>query len=79
MSYRAPLRLVSVRVPFIVLVLSGACSVSAPWRLSRGAMTSPYHQRQIFECAEEWKRTIAQAIGDIWNVIRRPFLLWRRI
>jgi hypothetical protein len=77
MVYRAPV-LVSVRVPFLVLVLSGACSISGAWRLSRGALTSPYHQKQILECVELWEWTVARAIGNIWNVVRLPFAPWRR-
>jgi hypothetical protein len=78
MTYRAPSQLVSVRVPFIVLVLSGACSISAAWRLSRGAMTSPYYQKQILECVEEWESTVVRAIGNIRNAVRLHFALWRR-
>jgi hypothetical protein len=76
--YRAPLRLVSVRVPFTVLVLSGACSVNAAWRLSRGAMTTPYYQKQILDCAEEWERDVVRLIGNIWNAVRAAFAQWRR-
>jgi hypothetical protein len=75
LMYRAP-QLVSVRAPFMVLVLSGACSVNAAWRLSRGAMTSPYYQKQILERAEEWQRNVVQSIGNIWNVVRLPFTQW---
>jgi len=78
MIYRAPVQFASVRVPFVVLVLSGACSVHAAWRLSRGAMTSPYYQKQILERAEEWQRNVVQSIGNIWNVVRLPFMQWRR-
>jgi hypothetical protein len=77
MVYRAPV-LVAVRVPFIVLVLSGACSISAAWRLSCGALTTPYYQKQILECAEEWEWTVSRVIGNIWNMIRLPFAGWRR-
>lgn len=78
MIYRAPVQFVSVRVPFVVLVLSGACSINTAWRLSRGAMTSPYYQKQILECAEEWQRNVVQSIGNIWNVVWLPFTQWRR-
>ena len=78
MIYQAPVRFVSVRVSFVVLVLSGACSVNAAWRLSRGAMTSPYYQKQILERAEEWQRSVVQSVGNIWNMVRLPFTQWRR-
>jgi hypothetical protein len=75
MIYRAPVQFVSVRVPFVVLVLSGACSVGTAWRLSRGAMTSPYYQKQILECADEWQRNVVQSIRNIWNLISRMLRL----
>ncbi len=62
MLYRPPLRLVSVRVPFLVLVLSGACSISAAWRLCRGALTTPYYQKQILECVEDWNNKVARSV-----------------
>lgn len=78
MTHRVPLQLVSVRVRFIVLVLSGACGIRAAWRLSRGAMTSPYYQKQILACAEEWEWTVVRAIGNLRNAVRLPLALWRR-
>lgn len=65
MVYQSPLKLVSIRVPFVVLVLSGACSVSAAWRLRRGALTTPYYQRQILECVENWNNKVARSIDRI--------------
>jgi len=62
MLYRSPLRLVSVRVPFLVLVLSGACSISAAWRLRCGALTTPYYQKQILECVEDWNNKVARSV-----------------
>jgi len=62
MLYRSPLRLVSVRVPFLVLVLSGACSISAAWRLHCGALTTPYYQKQILECVEDWNNKVARVV-----------------
>jgi hypothetical protein len=62
MLYRPPLRLVSVRVPFLVLVLSGACSISAAWRLRCGALTTPYYQTQILECVEDWNNKVARVV-----------------
>ena len=79
MAYRAPLHLVSVRVPFLVLVFSRACSVSAAWRLSRGALTSPYYQRQILDRVEEWNRMVDRAVVSLSELTRLPFGLLRRI
>ena len=62
MVYQSPLRLVSVRVPFIVLVLSGACSIGAAWRLCRGALTTPYYQKQILKCVEDWNNKVARSV-----------------
>lgn len=65
MIYQSPLRLVSVRVPFVVLVLSRACGISAAWRLRRGALTTPYYQKQILECVEHWNNKVARLAGRI--------------
>ncbi len=69
---------VPVRVPFAVLVLSGACSMKVAWNLSRGAMTSPLHQNRILERVEEWERTIDRGFGNIWDAITLPFALWKK-
>ncbi len=45
----APKWAVAVRVPFVTLVLSRACSVREAWLLSHGALTSPLHQDCILE------------------------------
>jgi len=80
MIYRAPLQLVSVRVPFLVLVLSGACDIGGAWRLSRGALTTPYCQKQILECVENLRNTVARAIRNIRNAVGldSPHWHWRR-
>jgi hypothetical protein len=72
-------RVVPVRVPFPVLILSGACSVKSAWLLSRGAMVSPFHQNQIHERVAEWERKVDRALGNIWDAITLPFALWRRV
>ena len=76
MVYQSPLRLVSVRVPFIVLVLSGACSVGAAWRLCRGALTTPYYQKQILECVEHWNNKVARSIRRMRKLVAAYLPPW---
>lgn len=76
MVYQSPLRLVSVRIPFMVLVLSGACSISAAWRLHRGALTTPYYQKQILECVEDWNNEVRRTVGRIRKLAATYFAPW---
>jgi hypothetical protein len=76
MLYQPPFRLVSVRVPFLVLVLSGACSISAAWRLWRGALTTPYYEKQILECVEDWNNKVRRAVGRMRKLAAMCFAPW---
>ncbi|MGI9072480.1 MAG: hypothetical protein ACR2JB_14460 [Bryobacteraceae bacterium] len=73
---RAPHWAVPVKLPFATLVLSGACPPKKAWRLSRGALVSPFHQSVILNDVREWR--IGQAIRKqfVLDVITLPFALW---
>src|SRR5438309_2909516 len=51
----APCWAVPVRVPFLVLVLSGACDFKTAWLLSRGALVSPLDQKNILQKVRSWR------------------------
>jgi hypothetical protein len=75
----APNWAVPVKLSFATLVLSGACPPIQAWRLSRGALVSPFQQSLILCRVREWR--IRQAIRKqfVADVITLPFaLLWIR-
>jgi hypothetical protein len=50
---------VPVRIPFVILIFSGACSIKGAWRLSRCALALPLHQKR-----NAWLLWIFVEIGE---------------
>ncbi len=75
----APRWAVQVRVPVIILVLSGACPIKTAWLLSRGARTSPFRQGLILDRVRQWNLKVDRTLGNIWDVLTLPFALWRNV
>jgi len=69
----APRWAVPVRIPFVVLVLSGACTIKTAWLFSHGALTSPLNQHRILERVQESRRKRDRASGNIRDAIALPF------
>lgn len=69
---------VPVRVPFLTLVLSGACSVRVAWLLSHGALTTPLLQSCMLNRVRDWRQLRERFFGNIWDAIRIPFVFWKQ-
>lgn len=66
---------VPVRVPFLTLVLSRACSIRVAWLLSRGALTTPYRQSCILHKVCDWRQKRERFFGNIWDALTLPCML----
>jgi len=75
----APRWAVQVRVPFTLLVLSGARPIKTAWLLSRGAQTSPFQQGLILDRVHLWDLKVDRTLGSIWDALTLPFALWRNV
>lgn len=69
---------VPVRVPFLILVLSGACSIRVAWLLSHGALTTPYRQSCLLDRVRDWRQQRERFFGNIWDALSLPLFLWKR-
>jgi hypothetical protein len=69
----------AVPVPVMTLVLAGACDFKTAWRLSHGARLSPFHQNCILQRVLDWRLKRDRALGNAWDVVRLPFLLWKNV
>ena len=66
------MQLLPVRVPFLILVLSGACTIRDAWRLSHGALTLPFYRRLMLERVNEWNLKVER----VSKVMRLPGATW---
>lgn len=69
----APKWAVPVRVSFMTLMLSRACSFRTAWLLTHGALTSPFNQDLILEQVALWRLQKRRLLGNIWDAVTMPF------
>jgi hypothetical protein len=67
----------SGEVPFLSLLLSGACTPSQAWLISRGARVSPFHQSVILNDVRQWKIRQATKKQFVIDVITMIPAAWR--
>jgi hypothetical protein len=44
--------------------------------LHRGALTTPYYQKQILECVEDWNNEIRRTVGRVRKLAATYFAPW---
>ncbi|MGI9070573.1 MAG: hypothetical protein ACR2JB_04400 [Bryobacteraceae bacterium] len=78
-SPKTPRWAVPVQVPFLTLVLSGACTPKQASLLCRGALVSPFRQSVMLNDVRAWR--VRQAIRRqfVLDVVTLPFALWRTL